>query len=248
MNIDFTLFGYLALCIFFTTSCTIIGATSVFFLKKESPKLESFCTGFAGGVMIAGSFFSLINPALELCPEKIGYKLGFIIGGLALGLVFMFVCEHVFLKEKEAFSPKVMFLAITLHNIPEGMCIGVAFAMGGLGNLAGAIALAIGIGIQNLPEGASVSLPMYSYCKDKKKAFRFGLISALVEPIGAILAFVFASVVSSVLPLLLCFAGSCMIFVVLTDLMPESCIENKKIATISMAIGFIIMTMLDLLL
>ena len=247
MNIDYTLFTYLCIAITITTICTIVGAGAVFFLRKPKLKLSCVCIGFTAGVMLAGSFFSLILPAIELCPDNTRSKLLSIIIGLTAGFIFMILCDNPF-KRHNTFSPKMMFLAITLHNIPESMCMGLAFAGNSAISLAGAIALAIGIGIQNIPEGASVSLPMLAYTKKKGVSFIFGVISALVEPIGAILAFFFASTITAVLPALLCFAGSCMIYVVLSDMTPHSVAINKPIATISMSIGFILMTLLDCLL
>ena len=248
MTIDLDTFWPLIICAAFTTLCTIIGAMCVFFIKKQTKALTSFCTSFAGGIMLAGSFFSLLIPAVQLCPNNSWLKLMHLVGGGLVGFGFMLICEHFFTQNDSTFSPKSTFLAITIHNFPEGMCIGVAFAACMGGGISSAIALAIGIGIQNLPEGASVSLPMYAYCKNRRKAFMYGFWSAITEPGGAIFAYFFSSIIINVLPALLSFAAASMIFVTATDLIPAAITENKKIAMFSMTIGFIFMMLLDIIL
>ena len=215
--------------------------------------------GFSAGVMIAASFWSLLAPAIELS-EELDYvvwllpMLGFIVGGLFVLLSDTFLDKV--LKEKvnsnKAASLKRSILlvsAITIHNIPEGMAVGVAF--GGLASgiegmtVIGATMLAIGIGIQNFPEGAAVSLPLRNEGFSRFKSFMIGQASALVEPISAILGVVLVLAIRSILPFLLAFAAGAMITVVARELLPESIKENKNLATIGVLFGFALMMVLD---
>ncbi len=243
----------------FTWGVTALGALVVCFFKTMNGKFLNTILGFSAGVMIAASFWSLLAPAIELS-EELDYvvwllpMLGFIVGGLFVLLSDTFLDKV--LKEKvnsnKAASLKRSILlvsAITIHNIPEGMAVGVAF--GGLASgiegmtVIGATMLAIGIGIQNFPEGAAVSLPLRNEGFSRFKSFMIGQASALVEPISAILGVVLVLAIRSILPFLLAFAAGAMITVVARELLPESIKENKNLATIGVLFGFALMMVLD---
>lgn len=218
---------------------------------------------FASGVMIAASFFSLLIPAIEYC-KNLNQHSGFVVSiGFVMGFLFMIFISRILDKKyfsnndslenvwntQKKKSLKMLFLSITLHNIPEGMCIGVAFALYAQGinaSIAGTVALAIGIGFQNIPEGASISLPLKSAGLSKKHSFLWGVLSGVVEPIFALLAYMFAAYVHALMPVLLSFAAATMIYVSLFELMPEPTQSNKKITIIGLILGFVIMMFLDL--
>ena len=241
---------------------TTLGAGMVFFLKNNiKQSVEKLLLGFASGVMIAASIWSLLIPAIEMSEEqgKIGWlapAVGFLLGMLFL-LVLDSVIPHMHLdKEKpEGVKSKLkkttmLVLAVTLHNIPEGMAVGVTFAGALLGNsgitITGAFALAIGIAIQNFPEGAIISMPLKSEGISKGKAFLYGAISGIVEPISAIITILLTELVVPILPYLLSFAAGAMIYVVVEELIPESQMgEHSNIGTIGVALGFVIMMILD---
>lgn len=241
---------------------TTLGAGMVFFLKNNiKQSVEKLLLGFASGVMIAASIWSLLIPAIEMSEEqgKIGWlapAVGFLLGMLFL-LVLDSVIPHMHLdKEKpEGVKSKLkkttmLVLAVTLHNIPEGMAVGVTFAGALLGNsgitITGAFALAIGIAIQNFPEGAIISMPLKSEGVSKGKAFLYGAISGIVEPISAIITILLTELVVPILPYLLSFAAGAMIYVVVEELIPESQMgEHSNIGTIGVALGFVIMMILD---
>ena len=241
---------------------TTLGAGMVFFLKNNiKQSVEKLLLGFASGVMIAASIWSLLMPAIEMSEEqgKIGWlapAVGFLLGMLFL-LVLDSVIPHMHLdKEKpEGVKSKLkkttmLVLAVTLHNIPEGMAVGVTFAGALLGNsgitMTGAMALAIGIAIQNFPEGAIISMPLKSEGVSKGKAFWYGAISGIVEPIAAIITILLTELVVPILPYLLSFAAGAMIYVVVEELIPESQMgEHSNIGTVGVALGFVIMMILD---
>ena len=241
---------------------TTLGAGMVFFLKNNiKQSVEKLLLGFASGVMIAASIWSLLMPAIEMSEEqgKIGWlapAVGFLLGMLFL-LVLDSVIPHMHLdKEKpEGVKSKLkkttmLVLAVTLHNIPEGMAVGVTFAGALLGNsgitMTGAMALAIGIAIQNFPEGAIISMPLKSEGVSKGKAFWYGAISGIVEPIAAIITIFLTELVVPILPYLLSFAAGAMIYVVVEELIPESQMgEHSNIGTVGVALGFVIMMILD---
>lgn len=241
---------------------TTLGAGMVFFLKNNiKQSVEKLLLGFASGVMIAASIWSLLMPAIEMSEEqgKIGWlapAVGFLLGMLFL-LVLDSVIPHMHLdKEKpEGVKSKLkkttmLVLAVTLHNIPEGMAVGVTFAGALLGNsgitMTGAVALAIGIAIQNFPEGAIISMPLKSEGVSKGKAFWYGAISGIVEPIAAIITILLTELVVPILPYLLSFAAGAMIYVVVEELIPESQMgEHSNIGTVGVALGFVIMMILD---
>lgn len=218
--------------------------------------------GFGAGVMIAASFWSLLSPAIDLCSE-LGYNswfipsLGFMLGGSFIVLSDKFLDRYNFedLSRFGAKSPKsfkksiLLVLAVTLHNIPEGLAVGVAFGGAALGipgcTIMSAILLAIGIGLQNFPEGAAVSLPLRREGFSLKRSFFYGQASGLVEPIAGLLGVIMAIGMRSILPLLLSFSAGAMIGVVSSELIPEACIENKNLTTIGIIFGFMIMMILD---
>ena len=241
---------------------TTLGAAMVFLMKKEmNKKVEKILLGFASGVMIAASVWSLLIPSIEMAETqgKVAWIPAAI--GFLLGIVFLLVLDsvvphmHLESEKTEGIKSKLkkttmMVFAVTLHNIPEGMAVGVTFA-GALARnagitIAGAFALAIGIAIQNFPEGAIISMPLKSEGVSKPKAFLYGTLSGIVEPIGAIITILLTNAVVPILPYLLSFAAGAMIYVVVEELIPESQAgEHSNIGTIGVAIGFTIMMILD---
>ena len=241
---------------------TTLGAAMVFLMKKEmNKKVEKILLGFASGVMIAASVWSLLIPSIEMAETqgKVAWIPAAI--GFLLGIVFLLVLDslvphmHLESEKPEGMKSKLkkttmMVFAVTLHNIPEGMAVGVTFA-GVLAQnagitMAGAFALAIGIAIQNFPEGAIISMPLKSEGASKLKAFLYGTLSGIVEPIGAIITILLTNAVVPILPYLLSFAAGAMIYVVVEELIPESQAgEHSNIGTIGVAIGFTIMMILD---
>ena len=241
---------------------TTLGAAMVFLMKNQiNKKVEKLLLGFAAGVMIAASVWSLIMPSIDMAEEQgiiawIPAAVGFMLGILFL-LVLDSVIPHLHLKsdEPEGIKTKwkkttMMVFAVTLHNIPEGMAVGVAFASALLGNtgitMAAALALAVGIAIQNFPEGAIISMPLKGEGMTKSKAFLYGTLSGIVEPIAAIITILLTNLVVPILPYLLSFAAGAMIYVVVEELIPESQYgKHSNIGTIGVAIGFVIMMILD---
>ena len=247
----------------FTWFVTALGAAAVFLFKAIDRKVLDGMLGFAAGVMIAASYWSLLAPAIEMA-EAMGViswlpaVVGFLLGGLFL-LVVDRILPHLHLgfplEEAEGIPTGwhrsiLLVLAITLHNIPEGLAIGVAF--GALGaklptaTLAGAMALALGIGIQNFPEGAAVSVPLRREGMSRLKSFWYGQLSGAVEPFAAVLGAAVVIAMRPLLPYALAFAAGAMIYVVVEELIPESQLEkNTHIATIGAMIGFAVMMTLD---
>lgn len=243
----------------FTWGITALGSLVVCFFKNVNKKVLNTILGFSAGVMIAASFWSLLSPAIDLS-EELGYivwmlpTVGFIVGGLFVLLSDRFL-DRVLknnrnLRSADSLKRCILLIsAITIHNIPEGMAIGVAF--GGIASevpgmtVIGAVMLAIGIGIQNFPEGAAVSLPLRNEGFSRFKSFMFGQASALVEPVSAVIGVVLVLSIRSVLPFLLSFAAGAMIAVAARELLPESVKENKNLATLGLIFGFTIMMVLD---
>lgn len=241
---------------------TSLGAACVFFMKHDmSERLSRILTGFAAGVMVAASIWSLLIPAMDQS-EEMG-KFAFIpaAAGFWGGILFLLLLDHIIPHlhrySVSAEGPKsrlqrttMMVLAVTLHNIPEGMAVGVTFAGVLIGNtgitLSGAFALALGIAIQNFPEGAIISMPLCSLGVSKKRAFLYGVLSGLVEPVGAMITILLTGVIVPFLPYFLSFAAGAMIYVVVEELIPESQMgEHTNIATIGVAVGFTLMMVLD---
>ncbi len=241
---------------------TTLGAACVFFLKNEmSPALGRALSGFAGGIMVSASFFSLILPALEQSAERgklafLPVALGFLTGMLFL-LVLDMLIPHIHTDKTEE-GPRSglkrttkLFLAVALHNLPEGMVVGIVFAgwMHGQSQitLAGATVLAVGIALQNFPEGAVVSMPLRAEGMPKWKTFLYGTLSGVIEPIGALLTAFAAGLFLSVLPFLLAFAAGAMFYVVVEELVPEMARgEHGNEGTLCFAAGFVVMMALDI--
>ena len=241
---------------------TAAGAALVYLFKNEvSPKINTVLLGFAGGIMIAASIWSLLLPAMEQSADWGKFRfvpalVGFLLGGLFMVLVDKLVPHHhVGTEEEEGLKsnlskPTKMFLAMTIHNVPEGLAVGFAFGgaalIGTQAAYLAALGLAIGIAIQNFPEGAAVSLPMASLLGNKHKAFAYGAFSGAVEPIAAIIGFFLASVLSAAMPWLLSFAAGAMIFVVVEDLIPDAHLaEHPHLGTWGIMAGFATMMVLD---
>ena len=241
---------------------TALGSACVFFMKKElSTGVQRALTGFAGGVMVAASIWSLIIPAMEQT-EGLG-SLSFLpaCAGFWLGILFLLLLDsvipHLHMNADKAEGPRanlkkttMMVLAVTLHNIPEGMAVGVVYAGFVSGNAVitagGALALAIGIAIQNFPEGAIISMPLHAEGKSKWRAFADGVLSGAVEPLGAALTVVAAGFFIPAMPYLLSFAAGAMMYVVVEELIPEmSEGEHSNIGVIMFAAGFTLMMALD---
>lgn len=241
---------------------TALGSACVLFMKNRmNPMLQRALTGFAAGVMVAASIWSLLIPAMEQS-ETMG-KWSFIpaVAGFWLGILFLLVLDrivpHLHMNSNKAEGPEsslqkttMLVLAVTLHNLPEGMAVGVVYAGLLAGNsgitATGALALSLGIAIQNFPEGAIISMPLRAEGVSKKKAFLYGALSGAVEPIGAALTILAAGLFVPVLPYLLSFAAGAMLYVVVEELIPEmSEGEHSNVGTILFAVGFAVMMALD---
>ncbi|WP_352399744.1 ZIP family metal transporter [Anaerotignum sp.] len=241
---------------------TTLGASMVFFMKGEmNRKIRKMLLGFAAGVMIAASVWSLLIPALDLS-EGLG-RLSWLpaVIGFMLGIIFLLALDtwiphlHQNSQKPEGIPSKLskssmLILAVALHNLPEGMAVGVSFAGALMGNsgitFMGAFALALGIAIQNFPEGAIISMPLQSEGMSKKKAFLYGAASGIVEPMGAVVTILLAEQVVPLLPYFLAFAAGAMIYVVVEELIPEAQEgEHSNIGTVGVAVGFALMMILD---
>jgi ZIP family zinc transporter len=251
----------------FTYGVTALGAALVFFFKSINKTILKGMLGFAAGVMIAASFWSLLAPSIEMAEELgqvawVTAALGFLLGGGFLYAVDKLIPHlHMGLDNAQAEGPKtswqrsiLLVMAITLHNIPEGLAVGVAFGAAASGSIsgatvAGAIALAIGIGLQNFPEGAAVSIPLRREGMSRLKAFLLGQASGIVEPIAGVIGAVAVIAMRPILPYALAFAAGAMIYVVVEELIPEAQREEggakTDIASIGAMIGFSVMMILD---
>lgn len=248
----------------FTWGVTALGAAVVLFFNNINRKILDSMLGFGAGVMIAASFWSLLNPAIELS-EQMGSQcswlapaLGFFAGGVFIVVSEKFLDKYYFTKWKdrdtklETNSIKrsmLLVAAVTIHNIPEGLAIGVAFggAVAGIegATVISAMLLAIGIGLQNFPEGAAVSLPLRREGYSRRKSFLYGQASGIVEPLAGMIGAFAAITIRGILPFLLAFAAGAMISVVSSELIPESASENKNLAAIGVILGFMVMMILD---
>lgn len=241
---------------------TTLGAACVFFLKKEiRPNVQRAFLGFAAGVMVAASVWSLLIPAMDMSAGMGKFAFVPALTGFLLGIGFLLLMDslvphlHVGSDQPEGKKAKLkkttmLMLAVTIHNLPEGAACGAIFAGVISGDdsvtMAGAIALAVGIAIQNFPEGAIISLPLRSEGKSRGKAFLLGTLSGVVEPVGAALAILLASVVTPILPYLLAFAAGAMIYVVVEELIPEASEgDHSNLGTVAFAVGFVVMMILD---
>jgi zinc transporter, ZIP family len=247
----------------FTWSVTALGSAMVFFFKTINKKILNSMLGFAAGVMIAASFWSLLKPSIEMAEASgtqpwIPALIGFLAGGTFLFLIDKLLPHlHMGLATEKAEGIKtswqrsvLLILAITLHNIPEGLAVGVAF--GALSNnsdasmVAGAMALAIGIGLQNFPEGAAVSIPLRREGFSRLRAFNYGQLSGVVEPIAGVIGAYLVLAITPLLPYALSFAAGAMIFVVVEELIPESQAGNETdLSTVGAMLGFATMMILD---
>lgn len=244
---------------------TTLGAACVFMMRRNmAPQLQKGLTGFAAGVMVAAAVWSLLIPSIEMTGKEGLASIIPALVGFLVGIVFLLfldeIIPHQHIDSKQSEGPKThlsrtskLVFAVTLHNIPEGMAVGVALAAALENNaympMAGAIALSLGIAIQNFPEGAIVSIPLHSAGNSRRKSFIIGTLSGIVEPIGAVLTILLASLVVPILPYLLAFAAGAMMYVVVEELIPET--QNGKhsnIGTIGFTIGFLLMMALDVLL
>jgi len=241
---------------------TAAGAACVFFLRKNlKTSVQRALTGFASGVMVAASIWSLIVPAIEQSSDKGRWSFLPAFAGFWLGILFLLLLDHVIPHLHRSINQvegpashltrtAMMVLAVTLHNIPEGMAVGVVYAglIGGSGNITagGALALALGIAIQNFPEGAIISMPLYAEGKSKPVSFALGTLSGAVEPIFGALTVIIAGLVIPAMPYLLSFAAGAMMYVVVEELIPDmSAGEHSNIGVISFALGFTLMMALD---
>ncbi len=240
---------------------TSLGSALVFFMKKElDVKLQNVLSGFAAGVMVAASVWSLLIPSMDMVSDR--GKLAFIPAavGFCAGMIFLLILDkvvpHMHLDESQE-GPKsslqkttMMVLAVTLHNIPEGMAVGILYAGWASGSAqitqAGALTLALGIAIQNFPEGAIISMPLHSKGLSKAKACWYGVLSGIVEPVAGLVTILLASQVASILPYFLSFAAGAMIFVVVEELVLEMAEgEHSNLGTIAFMLGFVLMMVLD---
>ena len=240
---------------------TALGSALVFFMKRElSIRLQNSLSGFAAGVMVAASVWSLLIPSMEMSADR--GKLAFIPAavGFCVGMIFLLILDkvipHMHLDESEEGlksnlqKTTMMVLAVTLHNIPEGMAVGILYAGWASGSAqiteAGALTLALGIAIQNFPEGAIISMPLHSKGLSKGKSCWYGVLSGIVEPFAGFLTILLASHIASILPYFLSFAAGAMLFVVVEELVPEmSEGEHSNLGTIMFMLGFVLMMILD---
>lgn len=244
---------------------TLIGSAFVFFMKKEMPVLlQKALLGFASGVMVAASVWSLLIPSMEMSAGEgictvLPAAIGFIAGmGFLLAVDYLTPHLHIGDESPEGLKARIsktamLALAVTIHNIPEGMAVGVVIAgslQDGIGIApAAAMATAIGIAIQNITEGAIISMPMRAAGNSRRKSFLIGGLSGIVEPIGAVLVILLASLMTTILPYFLAFAAGAMLYVVVEELIPEASVgQHSNISTIGFAIGFVLMMVLDVVL
>lgn len=245
---------------------TVLGSAMVFLMKdKLNQKLEKTLLGFAAGVMVAASIWSLIIPSIDLSVSMGKWRVFPAAIGFALGIIFLLILDSIIphlhvksdapegIKSSKMRKTTMMVLAVTLHNIPEGMAFGVVLAGLYFGDniitLGGAFALALGIAIQNFPEGAVVSMPLKAEGQSKLKAFGLGAFSGIVEPIASVVTILVTGFVTSILPYVLSFAAGAMIYVVIEELIPESQEgQHTNLATIGFSFGFILMMVLDIVL
>ena len=245
----------------FTFLATALGAATVFFIKKDIPhSMQRAFLGFAAGVMIAASVWSLLIPAMEMA-EKSGTPAWLpAAGGFVLGAMFLLALDrllphlHPGSSEPEGMKSSLarttmLVLAVTLHNVPEGLAVGLAFGLAGENSamsLSGALALSLGMALQNFPEGAAISLPLKKEGLSNTRSFVYGALSGIVEPIAGVLGVLAAGAVTGIMPWLLAFAAGAMIYVVVEELIPEASLgEHSHTGTLSVMLGFLVMMVLD---
>lgn len=247
----------------FTWGMTALGSAMVFFFKSINKRVLNLMLGFAAGVMIAASFWSLLSPAIEMAEKSGGYPWLPAVVGFLLGGGFLYGVDHLMPHLHMGFENNkpegiktswqrsiLLVMAITLHNIPEGLAVGVAFGAitqnPDLGALSGAIVLGLGIGLQNFPEGAAVSIPLRREGLSRRKAFMYGQLSGLVEPIAGVIGAILVLYITPILPYALSFAAGAMIYVVVEELIPESQAgDETDLSTVGTLLGFAIMMFLD---
>ena len=241
---------------------TVLGASFVFFMKDELPlRVQKTLLGFASGVMVAASVWSLLIPAMEMEEQKGDWSVFPAAAGFLLGMAFLLVLDdvtpHLHLGSDKPEGPRfrlsrtaMLALAVTIHNLPEGMAVGVVFAGAEQGvsniSLASAVAVSLGIAIQNVPEGAIISMPMRAEGNSRWRSFLIGSLSGAVEPIGGLAVVLLASMLTPVLPYMLAFAAGAMFYVVVEELIPEASNgQHSNLSTIGFAVGFVLMMVLD---
>ena len=241
---------------------TVLGASFVFFMKDELPlRVQKTLLGFASGVMVAASVWSLLIPAMEMEEQKGDWSVFPAAVGFLLGMAFLLVLDdvtpHLHLGSDKPEGPRfrlsrtaMLALAVTIHNLPEGMAVGVVFAGAEQGvsniSLASAVAVSLGIAIQNVPEGAIISMPMRAEGNSRWRSFLIGSLSGAVEPIGGLAVVLLASMLTPVLPYMLAFAAGAMFYVVVEELIPEASNgQHSNLSTIGFAVGFVLMMVLD---
>lgn len=245
----------------FTFLATALGAATVFFFKKDIPQnMQRAFLGFAAGVMIAASVWSLLIPAMEMAEESGTPAWLPAAGGFVLGAVFLLALDrllphlHPGSDEPEGLKSSfarttMLVLAVTLHNVPEGLAVGLAFGLAGKSSamsLSGALALSMGMALQNFPEGAAISLPLKKEGLSNTRSFVYGALSGIVEPIAGVLGVLAAGTVTGIMPWLLAFAAGAMIYVVVEELIPEASLgEHSHTGTLSVMLGFLVMMVLD---
>ncbi|MBR5955533.1 MAG: ZIP family metal transporter [Bacteroidales bacterium] len=254
--------GGIALGLLIPFAGTVLGSAFVFFMKKEMPeKLQKALLGFASGVMVAASVWSLLIPAMEMGDGKMSVVPATVglLAGFAFLLLIDYITPHLHLDgdqegpESHLSKTTMLSLAVTIHNLPEGMAVGVAIA-GALSSdvgmsVAGALALSLGIAIQNIPEGAIISMPLRAVGNTRLRSFGIGSLSGIVEPVGGLLVLLLASVVTPMMPYLLAFAAGAMLYVVIEELIPEASTgKHSNISTVGFAVGFALMMVLDVVL
>ncbi|MBO7366554.1 MAG: ZIP family metal transporter [Bacteroidales bacterium] len=254
--------GGIALGLLIPFAGTVLGSAFVFFMKKEMPeKLQKALLGFASGVMVAASVWSLLIPAMEMGDGKLSVVPATVglLAGFAFLLLIDYITPHLHLDgdqegpESHLSKTTMLSLAVTIHNLPEGMAVGVAIA-GALSSdvgmsVAGALALSLGIAIQNIPEGAIISMPLRAVGNTRLRSFGIGSLSGIVEPIGRLLVLLLASIVTPMMPYLLAFAAGAMLYVVIEELIPEASTgKHSNISTVGFAVGFALMMVLDVVL
>lgn len=245
----------------FTFLATALGAATVFFFKKDIPHgMQRAFLGFAAGVMIAASVWSLLIPAMEMAQQAGGVAWLPAAGGFVLGAAFLLLLDRLLPHLhpgsdrpeglKSSFARTTMLvLAVTLHNIPEGLAVGLAFGLAGEGggmSLSGALALSLGMALQNFPEGAAISLPLKKEGLSNARSFAYGALSGIVEPVAGVLGVLVAGSITGVMPWFLSFAAGAMIYVVVEELIPEASLgEHSHTGTLSVMLGFLVMMVLD---
>lgn len=241
---------------------TMLGSSFVFFMKREMPdRLQKALLGFASGVMVAASVWSLLLPAMEMGEGRGALAVVPAAVGFLLGIGFLLLVDeltpHLHVGAARAEGPRsrlsrtaMLALAVTIHNLPEGMAVGVVFAGSGHGlGLSAALAVSIGIAIQNIPEGAIISMPMHAAGNSRLRSFLIGSLSGAVEPLGALAILLLAPLLTPVLPYMLAFAAGAMIYVVVEELIPEASQgTHSNLSTLGFAAGFVLMMVLDVLL